>query len=328
MAYNQDPYRQQRQQPTHAPVGPGQVFQRPGQQQHIQYSPAGGYNDYDQRSNWEGKSTDGHSNWDAKSYSSTYAGSQAHLNPHEYEMREAAPPLPSVAYNAYQHQPDYPPAPIGGYGARPGIMNRQESAGGYSTARDKMLKRRSVRKVELYNGNLVLDMAVPSHIANKQYGDSEEHTKMRYTAATCDPDDFMASKYSLRPYLYGRKTELFIVLTMYNEDEVLFCKTMNASVLFTLCKLDISDRIHSVIKNIAHLCGRTRSKTWGSQGWQKVVVCIVSDGRSKINKRTLQVLSLMGCYQEGVAKDSVAGKDVTAHIFEWACISSEHGPEC
>jgi chitin synthase len=25
----------------------------------------------------------------------------------------------------------------------------------------------------------------------------------------------------------------------------------------------------------------------------------------------------MGCYQEGVAKDTVAGKDVTAHIFEY-----------
>ena len=24
----------------------------------------------------------------------------------------------------------------------------------------------------------------------------------------------------------------------------------------------------------------------------------------------------MGCYQEGIAKDSVGGKDVTAHIFE------------
>lgn len=25
----------------------------------------------------------------------------------------------------------------------------------------------------------------------------------------------------------------------------------------------------------------------------------------------------MGCYQEGVAKDEVGGKDVTAHIFEF-----------
>lgn len=28
----------------------------------------------------------------------------------------------------------------------------------------------------------------------------------------------------------------------------------------------------------------------------------------------------MGCYQEGVAKDSVGGKDVTAHIFEYGVI--------
>lgn len=29
----------------------------------------------------------------------------------------------------------------------------------------------------------------------------------------------------------------------------------------------------------------------------------------------------MGCYQEGIAKDSVGGKDVTAHIFECAFIN-------
>lgn len=49
----------------------------------------------------------------------------------------------------------------------------------------------------------------------------------------------------------------------------------------------------SVLKNIAHLCSRTKSKTWGPDGWKKVVVCVVSDGRSKINKRTLQVLTLV-----------------------------------
>lgn len=32
---------------------------------------------------------------------------------------------------------------------------------------------------------------------------------------------------------------------------------------------------------------------WGPEGWKKVVVCIVSDGRNKVNKRTLQVLSLV-----------------------------------
>ncbi|KIJ08482.1 glycosyltransferase family 2 protein [Paxillus involutus ATCC 200175] len=196
-----------------------------------------------------------------------------------------------MQYAAYQ--PDYPPAQ-----ARPGML--REMSTGYSMAREKLMKRRSVRQVELQNGNLVLDVHVPTHIIPKGMSDVEEMTKMRYTAATCDPDDFMRRKYSLRPYLYGRHTELFIVMTMYNEDEVLFVRTMN-----------------SVIKNIAHLCSRTRSKTWGPEGWKKVVVCVVSDGRSKVNKRTLQVLALMGCYQEGIAKNSVAGKDVTAHIFEY-----------
>ncbi|EJF67235.1 chitin synthase [Dichomitus squalens LYAD-421 SS1] len=243
-------------------------------------------------------SFDQHSNWDAKSYNSSYAGSQAHLNPHEMSQVHA-PPMPTMPY---QGMGNYPPQ------QRPGMLREQSS--GYSVARDKLMKRRSVRHVELQQGNLVLDMQVPSHIVPKGMEKAEEMTKLRYTAATCDPDDFMRNKYTLRPYLMGRRTELFIVMTMYNEDEVLFVRTMNA--YFAECKPSFS-----VLKNIAHLCSRTKSKTWGPDGWKKVVVCVVSDGRSKINKRTLQVLTLMGCYQEGIAKDSIGGKDVTAHIFEY-----------
>lgn len=62
---------------------------------------------------------------------------------------------------------------------------------------------------------------------------------MRYTAAsgkhfhvidsfaddvcsTCDPDDFLASAgYSLRQVKYGRKTELLIAMTYYNESREL-----------------------------------------------------------------------------------------------------------
>jgi chitin synthase len=127
----------------------------------------------------------------------------------------------------------------------------------------------------------------------------DEFTKMRYTAVTCDPDDFMRQNYTLRPSS-RRKTELFIVLTMYNEDEILFVRTIKA-----------------VIKNIAYLCRDARSEKWGSDSWQKVVVCIISDGRSMVHPRTLKVLTLMGCYQAGIAKDSVEGEDVTAHIFEY-----------
>lgn len=74
--------------------------------------------------------------------------------------------------------------------------------------------------------------------------------------------------------------------------------------------------MNGVMKNVSHLCSRNRSKTWGANGWKKVVVCIVSDGRTKINQRTLSVLSAMGIYQDGLAKNVVEGKEVTAHIYE------------
>jgi chitin synthase len=130
---------------------------------------------------------------------------------------------------------------------------------------------------------------------------------MRYSAATCDPNDFNDSGFTLRQVHYDppRRTELFIVMTMYNEDEKLFCRTM-----------------HGVIKNIAHLCKRDRSKTWGKDGWKKVVVCIVSDGRGKINSRTLSVIAAMGAYQEGVAKTKIGKQDVTAHIYEYTTQSA------
>lgn len=162
-------------------------------------------------------SFDQHSNWETKSYNSTYAGSQAHLNPNGYDM-------PVHQMPAMPYQGNYPPQ------QRPDALRQQST--GYSVAREKLMKRRSVRHVELQQGNLVLDMDVPSHIVPRNVDKTEEMTKLRYTAATCDPDDFMRNKYSLRPYLMGRRTELFIVMTMYNEDEVLFVRTMNAYVVF------------------------------------------------------------------------------------------------
>ncbi|KAG8908388.1 Chitin synthase, class 1, partial [Tulasnella sp. 403] len=162
---------------------------------------------------------------------------------------------------------------------------------------------KTMKKVGLYHGNLVFDCPVPSKFLDMCANRTDrEMTHLRYTAATCDPNDFMEEKYTLRQVLYDppRRTELFIVMTMYNEDEELFARTM-----------------HGVIKNISHLCTRDRSKTWGKEGWKKVVVCIVSDGRSKINSRTLSVIAAMGIYQDGVAKNVVNKKPVTAHIYEY-----------
>ena len=44
-------------------------------------------------------------------------------------------------------------------------------------------------------------------------------------------------------------------------------------------------------------------------------MCIVSDGRSKINSRTLSLIAAMGVYQDGVAKNVVNDKQVVSTSF-------------
>lgn len=73
----------------------------------------------------------------------------------------------------------------------------------------------------------------------------------------------------------------------------------------------------SIYKNIDHFQSRTRSSTWGKQSWEKIVVCIVADGRQKCHKRVLNFLGLMGAYQDGIAKDEVLGQPVQAHVYEY-----------
>lgn len=79
-----------------------------------------------------------------------------------------------------------------------------------------MLRRKATKKkVELKGGKLVVDIPVPEKIMGfGKYQDGQEFTHLRYTAATCDPDDFAKEGYTLRPVMYGRQTELFIVVTM------------------------------------------------------------------------------------------------------------------
>jgi len=77
-----------------------------------------------------------------------------------------------------------------------------------------------------------------------------------------------------------------------------------------------AETMHGIMKNIRHLCSRNNSKTWGDRSWEKVVVCIVADGRKKCDPQVYNYLASMGVYQEGVAKREVNGKEVQAHIYE------------
>ncbi|TYJ58028.1 hypothetical protein B9479_001120 [Cryptococcus floricola] len=274
-------------------AAPGEVFRGPGAA-----APPISYNPPQPQLQPRPSFSSHHSDYpdDGKSYTST-----THFaNQKEWDVGNVVPAMPQQMpqqRQPYQYQA-YPPPQS--------APSPRFAAGGTShwhAMRNQLLERRVIKQIPLTNGNLVMDVPVPKGVipSTKGLGTQDgEMDSMRYTAATCDPDDFMRSKFNLRPYLYGRRTELFIVMTMYNENSELLLLTLNA-----------------VIKNIAHLTTRTRSKTWGPDSWKKVVVCIVADGRKIVDPRVLRVLQLMGVYAEGVMKDHVLDKETEAHIFEY-----------
>lgn len=80
----------------------------------------------------------------------------------------------------------------------------------------RILRRhKTKRRVHLTNGNLVVDLDVPPKLVLPRRGEPET-MKTRYTAVTCDPDDFEKKGFFLRQNESGRRTELFIVITMFN----------------------------------------------------------------------------------------------------------------
>lgn len=198
--------------------------------------------------------------------------------------------------------PGHPPSTVGDEDS---WLNRQQVPTGGGLGRSK------TRRVKLVQGSVLsIDYPVPSAIKNAiqpKYrdveGGTEEFTKMRYTAATCDPNDFtLKNGYDLRPRMYNRHTELCIAITYYNEDKVLLARTL-----------------HGVMQNIRDIVNLKKSTFWnkGGPAWQKIVVCMVFDGIGKTDKNALDVLATIGVYQDGVIKKDVNGEPTVAHIFEY-----------
>ncbi|KAJ9624929.1 Chitin synthase, class 3 [Taxawa tesnikishii (nom. ined.)] len=246
-----------------------------------------------------------------------------HEHEHGYSLEESyvghAP-----AYNGGYHEyagttledpgyaPDRAPSPYSRSetGSTEAWAQRQQPGGPAANAGG--LKRNATRKVKLVQGAVLsADYPVPSAIQNavqaKYRNDlesgSEEFTHMRYTAATCDPNDFtLKNGYNLRPAMYNRHTELLIAITYYNEDKVLTARTL-----------------HGVMQNIRDIVNLKKSEFWnkGGPAWQKIVVCLVFDGIDPCDKGTLDVLATIGIYQDGIMKKDIDGKETVAHIFEY-----------
>lgn len=174
------------------------------------------------------------------------------------------------------------------------------------------LKRYATRRMRLGTGqDTYIDYPVPSAIQNsvqRKYrvdleGGSEEFTHMRYTAATCDPDDFTPrTGYNLRAAMYERHTELLIGVTYYNES-----KTM------------LSRSLHGIMQNIRDIANLKSSTFWnkGGPAWQKIVVCVVCDGIDHCDRGSLDMLATIGVYQDGVMRNDIDGRETVAHIFEY-----------
>src|SRR5262249_10632509 len=133
----------------------------------------------------------------------------------------------------------------------------------------------------------------PSRIALNEFKD------LRYSAVDVDPSEF-TDAFQLRQQELGRKIELLIVITMFDEEEYLFARTVAA-----------------VFANIQYLCenkraGKMYPEFWGSNdSWEKIVVCVVCDGKKKLHPKTKSLLEAMGCYQAAV---EIKGSQ--AHIYE------------
>ncbi|KAJ1311786.1 hypothetical protein OPQ81_010252 [Rhizoctonia solani] len=178
--------------------------------------------------------------------------------------------------------------------------------------RRQTIKRGKTKRVKLEGGNFITEYAVPTPVAKAveakhQMTNTNEFTHMRYTAATCDPDDFTHENgWSLRTSNYGRQTELLIAVTSYNEDKVLYARTL-----------------HGVMLNIRDICKTKQSKYWrkhaeeGTPAWQKITVALIVDGLEPMDKSVLDILATVGVYQDGVMKKEVDKKETVAHIFEY-----------
>ncbi|RSL68688.1 Chitin synthase 1 [Fusarium duplospermum] len=148
------------------------------------------------------------------------------------------------------------------------------------------LRRKPTRRIKLVQGSVLsVNYPVPSAIVNTaspQYRGKEEFTYMRYTAATCGPNDFtIKNGYNLRPQMYNRHTELLVTITYYNEDKILLSRTL-----------------HGVMQNIRDIYNLKKSKFWnmGGPAWEKIVICLVFDGIDKVDKSVLDVLATIGVY--------------------------------
>jgi hypothetical protein len=136
-----------------------------------------------------------------------YQGGYPH--PKQQQYGAYSPPMQVQPQRTRSYQPTLP-------SANTEYAVEQDISKDYDTEH-KPYHYKMTKRVKLVEGNYVVDCLVSSKLLSiVPKKDDKEFTHMRYTACTCDPDNFQENKYTLRQEISDRQTELFIAITMYN----------------------------------------------------------------------------------------------------------------
>lgn len=163
---------------------------------------------------------------------------------------------------------------------------------------DKIVNNTNIKTVESRRGKLLW--------AKTPHRDASEFTDLRYTAVECPQAiEFDKWGYSIRCGENGRKLKCFIVVTMYAEDDQ-----------------EVDGTTRGVAENIKNFPEYKDIAV----SWQEVAVCIINDGRTKANKKTLEYAAACGYYDSELmhkygnpgAKDWGATWDTYMHMFEFS----------
>jgi chitin synthase len=82
--------------------------------------------------------------------------------------------------------------------------------------------------------------------------------------------------------------------------------------------------LHNVFTNIRDIAN-SDSKFWKGKveegyripAWQRIVVSVIVDGVDPCDKRSLDVLAVLGVFQDNIMKKEVDGKPTIGHLFEY-----------
>ena len=138
--------------------------------------------------------------------------------------------------------------------------------------------------------------------AETDYTNDDQFTSLRYTAVVSKkPIQFTPDGYRLQSFEKGYRIKCFTVITMYNEDEK-----------------ELERTLRGVCLNLQHMV-----QVQGPDFWKKFCVCVVSDGRVKANKGTLEYAEAQGFFDQNLMDESVAKMEEgelkpTMHLFEYS----------